>query len=298
MSGCGPLLAFTLQEFLAKDIPPRQMLLVPCIAQQSVVMIHAERGIGKTYVALGIGFAVASGRTFLRWSAPEPRGVLYVDGEMSAIMMQERLRGTLASHDECLPVGQFRIITPDFQSSGMPNLILKEDQAALLDLITDDIELVILDNISTLVRGGEENTADDWEPVQEFVLALKVKGKSVLFIHHSGKGGGQRGTSKREDVADTVIRLKRPRQYSPSEGARFIVEYEKTRDFLREEAEPFEAHLVNGVWQVKLPEQKAYSKIVLLAKEGKKQHEIAEIVGVNKSTVSRHLGAAKEKGEL
>ena len=35
--------------------------------------------------------------------------------------------------------------------------------------------------------------------------------KTVLFVHHSGKGGQQRGTSRREDVLDTVIALRYPK---------------------------------------------------------------------------------------
>ena len=33
-------------------------------------MLYAYRGIGKTYIALGIAAAVSSGGLFLRWAAP------------------------------------------------------------------------------------------------------------------------------------------------------------------------------------------------------------------------------------
>jgi len=72
----------------------------------------------------------------------------------------------------------------------------------------------------------------------------------VLFIHHSGKGGAQRGTSRKEDVLDTVIALRRPEDYSPAEGARFEVHFEKARGFAGEEAEPFEAALTGAGWAV------------------------------------------------
>jgi RecA-family ATPase len=48
-------------------------------------MLYGQRGLGKTHVALGIAYAVASGGAFLRWRAPVPRRVLYVDGEMAAV---------------------------------------------------------------------------------------------------------------------------------------------------------------------------------------------------------------------
>ena len=39
-------------------------------------------------------------------------------------------------------------------------------------------------------------------------------------MHHAGKGGAQRGTSRREDVLDTVIALRQPQDYQSGEGAR------------------------------------------------------------------------------
>jgi putative DNA primase/helicase len=54
-------------------------------------MIYAPREIGKTYVALSIAYAVATGGTIFGWQAPEPKRVLYIDGEMPSRSMQERL---------------------------------------------------------------------------------------------------------------------------------------------------------------------------------------------------------------
>ena len=50
-------------------------------------------------------------------------------------------------------------------------------------------KLLILDNLSSLVRSGEGNDVDSWQPVQDFLLWLRRKGVSVLSIHHSDKGG-------------------------------------------------------------------------------------------------------------
>ena len=50
--------------FLALVIPPREMLLAPVLPAQGLAMLYAQRGIGKTHVALGIAYAVASGGVF------------------------------------------------------------------------------------------------------------------------------------------------------------------------------------------------------------------------------------------
>src|SRR5438552_356215 len=81
----------TAAEFLALDLPPRELILEPWLPTQGLAMIHSVRGIGKTHLALGIAYAVAIGGGLLGWSAPKPRQVLYLDGEMPAAAMQRRL---------------------------------------------------------------------------------------------------------------------------------------------------------------------------------------------------------------
>jgi len=160
-----------------------------------------------------------------------------------------------------------------------------------------------VDNISTLVRGGLENEAESWLPVQEWALKQRSSGRSVLFIHHSGKDGRQRGTSRREDVLDTVISLRQPGKYDPEQGAMFEIHFEKARGFTGAEAKPFEARLeADGpdrlVWTYKSVEDSAYARVCKLANEGLEQHEIAEELGIHKSRVSRHVGRGKREGDI
>jgi putative DNA primase/helicase len=108
------LCVISLEEFLTLELPPQESILSPWLSTQGLALIYAPRGIGKTHVALGIAHAVASGSDFLRWKAPKPRGVLYIDGEMPANMMQERLTKIVAASD--VPVkAPFKILTPDLQ---------------------------------------------------------------------------------------------------------------------------------------------------------------------------------------
>jgi putative DNA primase/helicase len=83
-----------------------------------------------------------------------------------------------------------------------------------------------------------------WTPIQEWLLKLGRRGISVLFIHHAGTNGRQRGTSRREDVLDTVMALRRPEDYSPEQGARFEIHFEKLRNHVDAKgAVPFEASI-------------------------------------------------------
>ena len=112
-----------------------------------------------------------------------------------------------------------------------------------------DADLVIVDNLSTLCRGLKENEADSWTPVQNWCLSLRRAAKSVLLIHHGGKSGAQRGTSRKEDVLDTVVSLRKPPDHQADQGARFEIHFEKSRGFYGPEAAPFEAWLKGDQWK-------------------------------------------------
>lgn len=297
------LVTVELINFLAMELPARELILSPWLPEAGLCMIHAFRGIGKTHLSLGIACAVAKGGKFLDWEAPTPRNVLYIDGEMPASVLQDRLAKIIVMMgDDHLP-GRLNIITPDLQKFGMPDIATKEGQALIDEYITDDTDLIIIDNLSCLAPSIKENDANDWSNIQTWVLNLRAKGKSVLLIHHSGKAGAQRGTSRKEDVLDTVITLERPKDYDSSQGARFIVKFEKSRGFFGDDAKPFEAQLCNDEkgdsnWSITSIEESTYEKVVSMLNQNMSHTDIKDELGVNKSTVSRHATRARQEGLL
>jgi len=289
-------------EFIDMELPPRKMALSPIIPIQGLVMAYAPRGIGKTYFALSTALAVASGGSALRYTAPEPRRVLYVDGEMPANVMQERLSFIAAGMTgDISEPDNLRLITPDLQPDVWAEIGTEAGRKAL-DEHTQGIDLLVLDNLSTLCRGIEENKGDAWTPVQDWILTLRKRGMSVLMIHHAGKGGAQRGTSRREDVLDTVINLKRPADYTPEDGARFEVHLEKARGIHGDDTKPYEAKLDVrdgvAVWTTQDLADLDYERVIQLSKEGMKVREIAEDLGFSKSKVNRLQKRAKAEGVL
>ena len=128
-----------------------------------------------------------------------------------------------------------------------------------------------------------------------WALSLRRAGKSVLFIHHAGKSGTQRGTSRKEDVLDTVINLRRPPDYTADQGARFEVVYEKTRGFYGPDAAPFEAALVDGKWTTgDIKPADSDEALKALHKSGLSIREISERTGVPRSTISRKLNGGMQ----
>jgi len=144
---------------------------------------------------------------------------------MPIISLQERLRAIsigLGSEDG------FRILTADQTQQGI-SLGSECGQRALEPLL-NGVDLLILDNLSTLCTTGSESASEAWGPMQNWLLKLRRQGIAVLLIHHAGLNGRQRGTSRREDALDTVIALRQPEDYSPEQGARFEVHFEKLRN--------------------------------------------------------------------
>lgn len=299
-----PLNAF---EFLEKEIQPQQSILHPIIPEKGLVMIHAPRGIGKTQVSLWIAYVVASGQSMFsnKWTCEKPRKVLFVDGEMPEAALQERLkRIVISTEKELEEPNNLRIINPNFQDCGIPDLMTQEGQRKIEEHL-DGVDLIIFDNMSALFTSGKENEAESWVPIQGWLLSLRKRGIAVLFIHHTGKNGNQRGTSKKEDLLDTVILLEKPKDYDPKEGARFQIHYEKARNFYGKEANSFEVTLkqknINSqeyYWEVRELEDVEYEKIIELHKQGLNQKEIHQETGITRPTVNRRIKRAREEGRI
>jgi hypothetical protein len=143
-------------DFLATEFPPREAMLAPWLPVQGLAMVHAPRGLGKTHVALGAAWAISTGTGFLRWTAPKPRRVLLLDGEMPAVVLQERLQRIFNASDAEPPSPDYLTIAAnDFQEFGLPDLSLPDAQKFYEPLVAAH-DLVIVDNLSTLCRSLKE----------------------------------------------------------------------------------------------------------------------------------------------
>ena len=296
-----PLIALDAHALALMEFKVRETILAPWLHSQDLCMVFAARGIGKTHFAIAVAYAVSTGGKFAKWSAPTPRKVLYLDGELPGGVMQQRL--LMHCPDVEPEPGYLRIFTPDLLPEGraMPDVSTYEGQAEIDKMILD-AEVVIIDNLSCWARSGRENEAESWLPIADWILSLRRRGIAVIMVHHAGKGGQQRGTSKREDLLDVVIGLSRPADYDPSQGAVFISEFTKARHLTGPDAENLEMKLGGNedraIWTWSTVESSTYDRVVTLAKEGLKPSEICAELDINKSTVSRHLRKARERGNV
>ena len=280
-------------------IPEREQVLDPIVPQKGLAMLYAARGIGKTHVAVGVSFAVATGRTFLKWTAPKARRVLHCDGEMAAGDLRERFQQLMRANGDAPARGMLGVLTADLIENGIGNLGSPRVQAELEPWL-DGIELLVLDNLSSLTAVIRDNDAESWNPIQEWLLRLRRRGVSVLIVHHAGKGGEQRGTSRREDVLDTSVSLRRPSDYTAEEGARFEVHFEKARGIHGNRVKPFEAKLEvrdnAAIWTTRDIEDVNTARVKALLDDEMTIREIADETGIPKSTVHRLKKALEAEG--
>jgi hypothetical protein len=247
-----------------------------------------------------LAYCITAGRDLFNWRIREPRGVLYLDGEMPASLMRERFAHIVAAFD-AEPKAPLRIITPDLQPNGTPDLATITGQKAVNAAMHDDIDIIMADNLSALVRYGDENVAADWLPVQDWLLRLRARGKSAVLLHHAGKAGAQRGTSRREDILDSVLALKRSPDHTSVDGAHFELHYDKLRGAAGTHAEPLDVQLRadaagKWIWTQRSLEQSTADKVAKLIAEGYSQKEVAIELGIDKSRVSRHAKKARDVG--
>ena len=190
------------------DLPKPEILLDPIIHAKSLTMLHAYRGVGKSFFAMSLAYAIATGSKFLRWKAYKHSNVLYIDGEMQANLLQKRFSKIAKNFDTKVnAMDNLHIFSADLQPFTSIDIANGLMQKNINDIIfNENIKFVILDNLSSLTK-IDELDGNAWLIIQEWLMELRKQGIAVLLVHHSGKRGGQRGISKREDILDTVINL-------------------------------------------------------------------------------------------
>ncbi len=293
----------TLPELLIINIPERQKIIV-WMPEGSLVMVYGPRGIGKTFFVLELVKSLACGSPFLKWQVLEPAGVLFIDGEASLHDIRKRFTGLLKGKTKA-PV---YFLSHEYfynQTEKDLNLATSDFQYSLQRFIEShtDIKVIVFDNLSCLLPGMREDKRDDWTlQVLPFLLWLRRRGVSVVLLHHSGKGGDQRGTSSREDALDTVIRLDKIPN-SGDKGAEFIIRFTKSRGAFGDDVSDIEAKLTliddASIWEWKPVKESTEDRLLALIDEGVDNvTDAADELGVTKGLISRMKKKLQDEGKL
>lgn len=292
----------TVETLSELKIEKQTCLLNPWLKESSINFINGWRGSGKTWTAFGIIDAITSGGSFGPWTCEKPEPCLFIDGEMTIQDDQERINYLRLYKYRKAP---FYFYSDSYASQlGFPRARLTDSewQHKIKSFsLENNIKLVVFDNIASLCPGIDENSKQDWDPINQYLLELRFTGISSLLLHHTGKSGEQRGTSAREDNADVSIRLDKPVGYLPEDGAHFVIHFMKARIPNRDLnlIADTEFKLIQNQdgfyeWSTANVRQNNKDAIVSMIADGVSQKDIAESLGVSKGYVSR----VKKEAEL
>ncbi len=313
----------TSAELAHLKIPVRPALLDRWLCEGDLGFIFAPRGVGKTWMAMALPGAISRGHALGLWNAgtgtaesegaatdadPEtpreftPVPILYVDGEMALKLTQYRNGGlqldvshvTYLHHEHMFEI-QTRCL----------NIGEAEDRQRLTDVIVRrGYKVLILDNLSSLASGVDENKGMDYEPISHWLLELRRRKITVIVVHHAGRSGAMRGHSKREDACSWILELRDARQEADP-GAKFVSHFAKpsrnTGDPTPDLLWHFTTDKMTGITdiQCELAINSEYDQFVQHVCEGvTSQKDIAELMNRHKGTVSKWARKALEEGRL
>lgn len=276
------------KELLQMHVPALEFLLSPWLRRSHLGMIYAYTGQGKTWLVLAIAHAVVTGRDFLGWECHGKAKTLIVDGEMGVADLKQRL-GLICGGK--LPNNLFALYPELFDNMDVGLDLATEEGRKLIDEMIDrhGIECVILDNLSTLMT-GDENEAESWREVQAWLRTHRSAGRTVIVVHHSNKAGSQSGTSARERILNFSVCLKRRDDLVEGNESVFELSFAKARGMhggdartriIRLSTEDGRAQWTSEI--LKTPAE----RIREMKNDGYTQREIAAELGVTEGRVSQ-----------
>ena len=297
---------FNIREFCQFQFPERRKYLPPWLQESSIILVTGYRGVGKTFFEMGVADAVTGGKQFGQWTGADAVPTLILDGEMTPQDMVERSEAMGLTSERKAPL---YLYSDAFATQhGLPRAHLANEEWRIgikEKLLSLGVKLWFVDNIASLSAGLDENSKQDWDPINQWLIDLRFAGITTTLLHHVSKDGHQRGTSAREDNIDISIVLKPPCNYQTEDGARFVVHFSKAR------VRTSELHLLADtefklttdqdgryVWTWGGVRQQNKVEILRMLDDGVQQKEIAEQLGISKGQVSKLRSRLVQDGFL
>ena len=204
-----------------------EWLIPNIIPAQGIGMIYGESGSFKSFLALDIALCLANGIPGQWGGPPVKHDVLFMAGEGPIATARKRWPAWL----EWQGIGDrsaHRLILKDrvpFYSDTAAWQHVKED----LSLLGAKPSLIIIDTLTRLITGMDENSAKDASVITNFMEELSRYYECfVLAIHHTGKdqARGARGSSAFFANMDAVMSTKATK----TGGTEFRVKKQKDAD--------------------------------------------------------------------
>jgi hypothetical protein len=198
---------------LAARAAEQRWLITGLWSEQAVGIIGGEPKCCKSFLALDLAVAVASGTPCLRhFAVPRSGGVLLYAAEDALHIVRQRLEGICAATGQALADLDIQVIT-----APSVRLDLDADRRNLQETVARlHPRLLILDPFVRLHR-IDENASGEVAPLLAYLRELQRRhAVAVLVVHHAKKGGGSvragqalRGSSEFHAWGDSNLYLRR-----------------------------------------------------------------------------------------
>ena len=187
-------------EWLIKDLLPRR----------SLVALYGPPGSFKSFVALSIAEAIATGNEWMGREIETPGAVLYICGEgfggVGARIKACKLHNKTPAGTEIYVIRaalNLRSSADDFD-------LLMASIKDLMERTGVQFELVQIDTLARAFGAGNENNSEDMAAfIHNTGRIQRMLGCSLMVVHHSGKDAlkGLRGHSSLLGAVDTQLEL-------------------------------------------------------------------------------------------
>ena len=233
---------FNASDLMKEDFP-EMVMAVPGIIAEGVTFLVGAPKIGKSWMSLGLGLAVASGEMALGTIPVEQGPVLYAAMEDTPRRLQRRLQ-VMLGEQQAPELLNFACSWPRLGSGGL-------DQLEAWLQANPDARMVILDTWAK-VKSSVEGQTDSMYTV-DYAAVTAVKNladeysTAVVLIHHQRKAGDNdplntvAGSTGLTGAADATVVLTRPR--GSEEGQLYVTgrDVEESRSIVSFQAE-------TGMW--------------------------------------------------
>jgi RecA-family ATPase len=291
---------------MAIDLPSIEYAVKGIFPENSLGLLSAPRGVGKSWFVLELAISLSTGRPFFVWEVPQRFRTVIIDGEMGLALIKERL--TLR-HPARLNNLYF-VTSDDFFKAGKTmNITDMETQAGLEQYFSHiKAKVLIFDNLSSLCGGLDENTNQDQHAYLSWFGRLRFLGYTVIFVDHKGKDAkrqGPRGASKKEDFVHISIELLPTSGKSQADFTISLVkcrhkrpEQENVRVRLNSDLSPAQWEIIDAATS-ELEDNLSMRLLQILSKPGSwTQTQLGKKLKVHQATIGRNIIKLVEDGLL
>ncbi len=319
-----PDISVSLGDLSRKIIPAREDVLAGLLKVGDASCITGQPGRGKSLAAVGMSIAVASGGNFAGLVAPKPRGVMYIDGELLEIEVKDRglklARGAGLRDPRAIDGLPLRFVVEISLPEESPRLSTPAGRLRIEQLLEQhpETEVLVLDSLRILFGLADENKSETWSPVNDFILAMKRRGLSVLGVHHNSRQDTFNGSLAGATCFSQILNLSARADGEDEPGATALdCSYSKARSLTGAEKVPFGLELAEesdgalyfcriDASSAKNPKKKAKKERAIdsrrpealaLRAQGVPVREVAERLGCSPTSVTTWTREEREETE-